>query len=116
VLGMDYAYVGVRRSASGISIVQGRATDAPKNTVETVTRVELVRASDAVYLRVIMTDSARFRFAYSASGRADDYHDIGEALQAREGRWVGAKVGLFAEHASGPKSGFADFDFFRISK
>jgi hypothetical protein len=36
-------------------------------------------------------------------------------LLARPGRWIGAKVGLFAVR-SGPTSenGYADFDWFRV--
>ncbi len=36
--------------------------------------------------------------------------------KATAGRWVGSKVGLFAITESEAKSGYADFEWFRIGR
>jgi beta-xylosidase len=52
-------------------------------------------------------------FSYSTDGT--NFTPAGESFTARAGRWIGAKVGLFAVR-SGPTSenGYADFDWFRV--
>lgn len=55
------------------------------------------------------------QFAWAVDGVS--FQAFAETFQAREGRWMGAKVGLFAvsTHETGMK-GYADFDWFRYSK
>jgi hypothetical protein len=52
-------------------------------------------------------------FAYSLDGR--EFAPLGSVFLAREGVWVGAKVGLFS---SAPElsaaTGYADVDWFRV--
>ena len=112
LMGLDYAYLALERTAGGVELVQGRATDAPRGGPETVVRAP---ADGPLYLRVTMRDSARARFSFSHDGVA--FRDIGEPFQAREGRWIGAKVGLFATRPDGaPAGGYSDFDFFRFAR
>ena len=110
VFGTDYAYVALRRSGAVTDIVQARASDAPKGEREQVGAPVRVN-SRSVHLRVTVSDSALCRFAYSVDGRS--WTSFGEPFKARKGRWVGAKVGLFAVSAVG-KSTSADFAFFRV--
>jgi hypothetical protein len=43
------------------------------------------------------------------------FSEIGKPFKAREGRWIGAKVGLFAvSFAQAETRGYADFDWFRF--
>lgn len=55
------------------------------------------------------------RFSYSLDG--NQFIPFGESFTAREGVWIGAKIGLFC---SRPKplndSGYIDVDWFRITK
>jgi hypothetical protein len=56
---------------------------------------------------------AMCRFGYSTDGK--NYRDIGEAFAARQGKWIGAKVGVFALGTTPVREyGFADFDWFRV--
>jgi hypothetical protein len=43
------------------------------------------------------------------------FNQIGESFTARPGKWIGAKVGIFAlgTGAAGER-GYADFDWFRM--
>jgi hypothetical protein len=52
-------------------------------------------------------------FFYSADGRL--FTRLGHRFRAREGQWVGAKVGLFAlGQENSARAGFLDIDWFRI--
>ena len=60
-----------------------------------------------------MSEGAACRFAYSADGF--EYRPVGEPFTARKGRWIGAKVGLFAiRTGTANENGYADVDWFRI--
>ena len=53
------------------------------------------------------------RFHYSTDGAT--FQEIGEPFAARQGRWIGAKVGLFALGSAMVREyGYADFDWFRM--
>lgn len=112
VFGLDYGHISVRRTRNGgTEVVQGRVKDADKKNAETVERVSV--PSSEVWLRVRVQEGARCQFLYSVDG--ERFVPLGEPFQAREGKWVGAKVGLFAVRpSSSPAGGYADFDFFRI--
>ena len=65
------------------------------------------------YLRVRVEEEALCNFSYSVDGKT--FSPLGESFSARQGRWIGAKVGIFAI-GSGDASemGYADFDWFRV--
>ncbi len=112
VMGLDYAYLALRRTASGVQLVQARTPRADEGTPEEVLeRVEL--PSGAAVLRVTVTGQALCRFWYSLDGRR--FRPAGAPFQARAGKWIGAKVGLFATRPAGSAAGgYADFDDFRV--
>ena len=54
-------------------------------------------------------------FSYSIDGV--EYKQLGEPFAAKKGKWIGAKVGLFAlRNGKVYESGYADVDWFRIDK
>jgi beta-xylosidase len=107
VMGLDYAYLAVRRTVNGAELVQMRARDADRGSVEEGTSV-LVGTED-VYLRVTVSSDAACQFSWSRDGT--QYTPMGASFTAREGKWVGAKVGLFAiGPVAGGRGGHADFD------
>jgi hypothetical protein len=58
---------------------------------------------------------ASVRFAYSTDGKK--YTDVGDAFTMRQGKWIGAKIGLMAAEPAGKKvRGWIDVDWFRITK
>ena len=110
MMGLDYAYLALTRTAKGIELVQGRAANAHQGTAESVVRAA---AGSPLYLRVTVGEGAICRFSFSRDGVR--YEQIGEPFQAREGRWIGAKVGLFATRPrASAVGGYADFEFFRF--
>lgn len=112
VMGSDYAYVGVRKLGDALQIVEVVCKDADQGGVETELSAAPIKA-DAFYLRVQVSDDAVSHFSYSTDGST--YTPVGEAFTAKPGRWIGAKVGLFAlGTTSAPEFGYADVDWFRI--
>ncbi len=62
-----------------------------------------------------MSKGALSEFSYSLDGRT--FKIIGEKLNVKPGRWVGAKVGLFCTRTVETNdSGFADVDWFRVER
>jgi hypothetical protein len=62
---------------------------------------------------VTVKEGGQCRFLYSLDGRK--FLPLGEAFQAKQGVWIGAKVGLFSQNPNIVESdGYADFDWFRI--
>ena len=67
----------------------------------------------SVLLRVGVGKGAECVFSYSVDGT--EYQTIGKPFTAREGRWIGAKIGLFClSQDSEKKPGYADYDWFRF--
>ena len=58
---------------------------------------------------------ARVQFAYSRDGKK--FLSAGESFTMRQGKWIGAKVGLVAVQPAGNENrGWVDADWFRITK
>jgi hypothetical protein len=54
-------------------------------------------------------------FAYSRDGKS--FQPAGTAFKMREGKWIGAKIGLVAvEDNVKSDSGLLDVDWFRVAK
>ena len=115
VFGQDYAWVGLRRDASGLRLVVRtlkNAREAKGDSAEQET-ANVAAAVPFVHLRVTVARGGRCRFAWSADGRA--FAPVGEEFQARAGVWVGAKVGLFAMgRPASAALGHADWDWFHV--
>lgn len=74
---------------------------------------KLERLPEALALRVVVEEGALCSFLYSMDGQT--YEPIGgAAFEATVSKWVGAKVGLFAQSA-GAAGGSADFDNFTVA-
>jgi beta-xylosidase len=111
VTGTDYAYVSVRKQQDGLYVSQTVCVNADKGPAEVETPGAKLMQT-AFWLRVKVDENAMASFSYSIDGAS--FTSIGKPFKARPGRWIGAKVGIFAV-AAGPNSemGYADFDWFR---
>ena len=110
VFGFDYAWLGLERSAAGNRLVLKRCRKAADGRPDE--EVFAVAVPDAgAELRVEVGAGARCTFSY----RTDDgaFHPIDAEFVAQESRWVGAKVGLFAE-GLGAAAEPAAADWFRV--
>jgi rhamnogalacturonyl hydrolase YesR/lysophospholipase L1-like esterase len=94
----------VRINTSGL-----RAGERAGIVIAGATRREVAFGKDAPpFLRVEVSPSAVCRFSTSDDGRT--FKRAGTPFVAEPGKWIGAKVGLFAA----AKKGHADFDWFRV--
>ncbi|NKI91011.1 hypothetical protein HBN54_003623 [Hymenobacter sp. 1B] len=75
--------------------------------------VPAAQARQPIYLRVAVKAGAKCQFSYSFDNQV--FQSLGSEFQAREGKWIGAKVGLFSSRtAKFNDAGNADIDWFRI--
>ena len=52
---------------------------------------------------------------FSFAGEQESFTPIGEKFQATEGKWIGAKVGIFCcTVGTAPANSYADFDYFHF--
>jgi beta-xylosidase len=113
VFGYDYVWLGLRATAEGAQLVQGVMLDAA-DKAEAQTTVVQPRINSPIWLRVTVTDGQHCRFASSLDG--NQFTPAGVVFIAKPGRWVGAKVGLFAlGQPDAPTPGWADFSRFTVT-
>jgi len=113
VFGTDYVTLALERRGGELVVAHGMCKGA--NTGARERDVATVRApGNSVTLRARVLDGGMTELSYSGDGVA--FAAIGEPFRAQPGRWVGAKIGLFAERGaeSAREVGYADVDWFRV--
>lgn len=125
VMGWDYAYLGVEKSGEGFILKYVQCKDAEQKTPEKTSVVGILdkcRTFEAglypnyeidIYLRVKIEVGGKCSFYYSTDGKR--FHNVGDTFIARQGKWIGAKVGLFSVAPYGKERGWVDADWFRIN-
>lgn len=127
IMGWDYSRLYLRRDGDTFVLEQGVCKDAEQRNGERKTALATFKAEHLVMpgvddniwkeltLRVHVDKNARCTFSYSEDGRK--FKPCGEAFYARQGKWIGAKVGLFCltPNATGNR-GWSDVDWFRLTK
>lgn len=120
VFGMDYGYVGVEKKNNERQLQFVHCRDAHKGHGEERAEVGAVSQS-LLFLRVVVApenDTAVVprvlcSFSYSTDGKK--FSEVSQRFVAREGIWVGAKVGLFSiSNSYTPTSGYSDFQKFEV--
>ncbi len=139
VFGMDYSVLVLRRVGDEFQLQQITCKKADKGGAEDVKVLKTFKPSSAdkvdyqpalhrqMYLRLSVKyiggknsdgtnkHEAHVQFAYSEDGKK--FHDCGDLFTMRQGKWVGAKVGILAAEKAGKKvRGWVDVDWFRITK
>ena len=112
VMGLDYAHLSVTNRQGKLFVSQAAANNADKGTKETETApIELKEKT--FYLRVKVENDAMCQFSYSADGKT--FTRVGTPFKAREGKWIGAKMGLFfIRNGKFNDAGSAEIDWFRV--
>ncbi|HEX8737099.1 MAG TPA: glycoside hydrolase 43 family protein [Pyrinomonadaceae bacterium] len=112
VMGLDYSYIGVTNKSGKLYVAQVTAKDADKGNAE-AENVPFLLNEKTFYLRVKVAKGAMCSFSFSADGK--NYTNVGVPFKAREGKWVGARIGLFfIRNGKFNDAGSADVDWFRI--
>ncbi len=112
VMGLDYSLIGLTNRGGKLYVSQASAKDADRGTAETETAQQPISERD-LYLRVTVREDARCTFSYSTDGRT--FTPVGQTFTARQGRWIGAKVGfVFNRPGRFNDAGSVDIDWFRF--
>lgn len=112
VMGLNYAGMGITSKKDGLYLTLGVCNNAEKGAEEKETIITTLKSAE-VYLRVTVRNGAKYQFSYSTNGK--NFIDAGPVFTATPGKWIGAKVGLYATRDTQINdSGWADYDWFRI--
>ena len=107
ILGDEYMYLAVEKTGEGNRIVCTHGAPADDG-YEEKTIESRAAESGKVILRVDVREEAVCSFSFSRDGK--DFIKIGNEFNATAGRWVGAKLGIFAMNPAEDSAGFSDFD------
>ena len=115
VMGLDYALLSLENTKEGLILSQNECKNADKGTVESVNESVTLK-DNTVYLKVTFNKEAKCDFSYSLDGKK--FQKLGKQFKAREGKWIGAKVGTFCTRPAIVinDGGWAEVDWFRIEK
>ena len=114
VMGLDYSYLGVSYKDGKLYAAQFTAKDADKGTRENETEPFQVPSKE-FYFQVKVAKGALCSFRFSQDGK--NFVNVGVPFKAREGRWIGAKIGFFFDRLETfNDAGSADIDWFRFEK
>lgn len=114
VMGIDYALLSFENTEDGFTLSQIECFNAEKGTKETANAsVELKEPT--IYLRMRMQPDTTCIFSYSTDNKK--YTDLGKKFKAKEGKWIGAKIGTFCTRPIQKNDGGrVDIDWFRVDK
>jgi beta-xylosidase len=129
VMGMDYAGLILENTENGLVLSQVTCLKADRGGTEQV-NATVSLTDPTVYLRVKFSSDGKkigrsegghdlvvlCHFSYSLDGKK--YQPLGSAFQAKEGKWIGAKMGVFCTRPPivTNDGGWADVDWFRVTK
>lgn len=126
IMGWDYSWIGVEKQGEKFLLKQAVCKDAEQGNLEQVSTLAVLEPSRKfeaglfpnyereIYIRVHVDKGAYCRFRYSLDGRK--FTEAGTLFKARQGKWIGAKVGMFSVTPHGKERGWVDVDWFRVEK
>jgi beta-xylosidase len=126
VMGWDYSWIGVEKQGEKFLLKQAICKDAERGNLEQVSTLAVLEPSKKfeaglfpnfereIYIRVRVGKEAYCRFSYSLDGKK--FTEAGTLFKARQGKWIGAKVGMFSVTPHGKERGWVDVDWFHVEK
>jgi beta-xylosidase len=112
ILGQDYSTLSIKSKTDGLYLNYAVCEGAVKGKAEKETPLIKLK-TNAIYLRVKVSDGAKCNWSYSFDNK--NFIDAGTTFTATPGKWVGAKVGLYAVRETQINdSGYVDVDWFRV--
>lgn len=126
IMGWDYSWIGVEKQGEKFLLKQAVCKDAEQGNLEQVSTLAVLEPSRKfevglfpnyereIYIMVHVDKGAYCRFSYSLDGKK--FTEAGTLFKARQGKWIGAKVGMFSVTPHGKERGWLDVDWFRVEK
>lgn len=126
MMGLNFSALVVKRVGQEFQLLQLTCKDADKANQPTSKLLATLKPTsadtngyqeaihEAIYMRMKVYDG-KLQFAYSTDGK--HYTNVGDVFTMREGKWIGAKIGLVAAEPQGTNPcGWIDVDWFRITR
>ena len=126
MMGLDYGALVVKRVGDEFQLQYITCKNADKGTEESVDVIATLTPTEAdkidyqpaihedIYLRMTV-DDGKCTFSYSLNGKK--YMSAGDVFTMREGKWIGAKIGLVATEPAGKANrGWIDADWWHVTK
>lgn len=98
VMGQDYATLVIENTQDGIVLTQNSCLNAKKGSSETINSKPIIVGFNqeiALRVNVEQTDKNVAKCTFSYSTDKQKFMPLGQAFKAKEGQWIGAKVGMF---------------------
>ena len=124
VMGWNYSTLGLEKRGDSFVLRRATCIDAEQGSPETVEEIAVVKPTRVysaglhpnyecdILLRVKVGADAMCRFSYSLDGRK--WHEAGKPFRARQGKWIGAKLGMFSVAPDTVDRGWLDIDSFTV--
>jgi beta-xylosidase len=114
LMGLDYALLSIENTAQGLVLSQNVCLKADQGKTEEVKASSSFAGKD-LYVRLRFTGGKNAQFSISSDGKK--FEDMGPSFVAREGKWIGAKMGFFCTRQQVINDGgWLDIDWFRVEK
>ena len=129
MMGWNYSYIALVKTAHGCQLEQMSCIDAEQKTqekelyriplknlkIETKYNYQTKLEHIDFYFRVRVDNGGLCTFSYSVDG--EKFQQAGKPFQARQGKWIGAKTGMFMlNKKENTQRSWMDVDWFRITK
>jgi beta-xylosidase len=112
VMGTSYAVIALERRNGNLVVTERVSEGAATGAAEKEVAAAPIRGTSAL-LRARISPGGRTELSYGTD--SSRFTPLVEPFVAQPGRWVGAKIGLFAQRgADGREAGYADYDWFRV--
>ena len=126
MMGLDYSALVAKRVGDEFMLQQLICQAADKNKPERVVSIATFQPTERdvidykpgihldIYLRMVVAEG-KCRFYYSLDGKK--FKAAGEEFKMKEGKWIGAKIGLISVEPDGNTDrGWLEADWFRVTK
>lgn len=114
IMGLDYSYLNVKMNNGELYLSQVICKNADKLGEEKEGK-SIKLKNNTIYLQVKIRKGGICDFFYSENG--EKFKPIGSSFIAKEGKWIGAKIGFLAlRNGIVNDAGSVDIDWFRINK
>jgi beta-xylosidase len=114
IMGLDYSFLCLKQVEGKLYLSQNTAKKVDKKGTESEGK-SIAITNRTVYLQAKVKPGGICDFYYSEDGQK--FNPIGESFTAREGKWIGAKIGLVAlREGIINDAGNVAVDWFRITK
>ncbi len=124
IMGRDYFALVAEREGDSYVLKQLLCKDADKGKPQREVKVATLQPTKAyksgarsvaeldIEMRVSVAPGGVCKFSYSLDGKK--FIPAGEEFKAREGTWIGARVGFLSVQPAGKERGWMDIDNFHV--